>query len=235
MASVLARATKEATLLTEGGLDGLLLENYGDAPFYPDRVPPETVAAMAVVVRKVVGCTPLPVGVNVLRNDAEAAVAVAAATGARFIRVNVHTGTMFSDQGLLEGKAHRTLRIRQRLAPTLSILADIMVKHATAPPGLTLESAANDAWVRGRADGLILTGARTGDPVDPDELRRVREVLPSGARVWAGSGVSPDTVPVLLKAADGIIVGSALHRDGVAGTGLDPARVRDLRRALGRS
>jgi membrane complex biogenesis BtpA family protein len=234
MEEVLVRASEEATLLASEGLDGVLVENFGDAPFFPDEVPPETVAAMAVVVREVVRCTPVPVGVNVLRNDALASVAVAAAAGARFFRVNVHTGSMFSDQGLLQGQAHRTLRQRRNLGVSLALLADVMVKHATPPPGLTLEATARDTWFRGLADGLVLTGPETGKPVDLETIRRVRGALPADAKVWVGSGATPDIAGTLIRAADGIIVGSALQAGGSAGAGIDASMVRAFMRALDR-
>jgi len=235
MDEVLARASDQARLLAEGGLDGILVENYGDAPFFPGRTPPETVASLAIVVREVVRSTHLPVGVNLLRNDAEGALAVAVGAGARFIRVNVHVGAMFTDQGLLQGHAHQTLRKRESLGSALPILADVMVKHATPPPGLTLEGAARDTWFRGMADGLILTGKETGSPVDLETIRRVREALPEESRIWAGSGADPGNAADLIRAFDGIIVGSALQKGGKAGAGIDPIRVQAFLKALGRS
>lgn len=235
MEEVLARACEEATVLADEGLDGVLVENLGDTPFFPHRVPPETVAAMAVATREVVRCVEIPVGVNVLRNDAPAALAVAVAAGARFIRVNVHTGSMFTDQGLLQGRSHRTLRQRRAIGVPLPILADLMVKHATPPPGLTLESAARDSWYRGMADGLILTGKETGEPVDPREISEVRGALPADAKVWVGSGATPENAPSLARIASGIIVGSALKEGGSAEGRVDVARVRSFMAALGRS
>jgi membrane complex biogenesis BtpA family protein len=218
--------------MASGGLSGLMVENYGDTPFFPGPVPPETVAAMGVVAGAVAKSVELPVGVNVLRNDAMAALAVAAAAGCRFIRVNVHTGSMFTDQGLIQGRAQDTLRKRAALGVPLSILADVMVKHATPPPGLTLEEAASDAWHRGRADGLILTGTATGASVDAEELRRVRDGLPPEAPLWVGSGATPETAPGLLAVADGIIVGSALQAGGRAGGGVESARVEAFMAAI---
>lgn len=226
MEQVLERALKEAEILTAGGLSGILVENYGDSPFFPTRVPSETVAAMAVVVRMVTDSSPVPVGVNVLRNDAAAALAVAVAGGGRFIRVNVHVGSMFTDQGLLSGEAFNTLRKRDALGVSMPILADVLVKHATPPPGLTLESAARDCWFRGKADALVLTGSETGRGVDMESLRRVRETLPTAAKIWIGSGSTHENVSALLGAADGIIVGSALQKRGVAGGGMERDRVR---------
>jgi membrane complex biogenesis BtpA family protein len=226
MERVLERAGEEARILAESGLSAILVENYGDTPFFPARVPPETVAAMAVAVREVASSTDLPVGVNVLRNDAEAALAVAAAGGGRFVRVNVHVGSMFSDQGLLSGEAFQTLRKRAALGLPIPILADVMVKHATPPPGLTLESAARDCWFRGKADALILTGSETGRCINEDSLGRVRGALPPSAKIWVGSGATAENVSSLLESADGIIVGSALQRGGIAGGGIEGDRVR---------
>lgn len=227
MEAVLSRARSDARALADGGVDAILVENYGDAPFHPRRVPPETVAALTRAAAIVAEESGLPLGVNVLRNDAAAALAVAAAVGARFIRVNVHVGGMFTDQGWLEGRAQDTVRSRQSLAPDVAILADVMVKHATPPPGLTLERAARDAWERGLADGLIVSGAATGEAADMAELERVRSAV-SDAPVYAGSGVSADTVRQALAVAAGVIVGSALERDGRAGEPVDVERVRRM-------
>lgn len=226
IAEVLDRAVREAEILQKVGMDGLLVENFMDVPFYPGPVPPETVAAMAVVTDALVRQASVPVGVNVLRNDAHAAVAVAASAGASFIRVNVHSGVMFGDQGFLTGKAHETLRLRRSLGAEVAILADLLVKHAVPPPGTELEAMARDTWDRGLADGLILTGRSTGSPVSEEELVRVRDALPSGSRVWAGSGAKPETAVAILAACHGLIVGSALQAGGGAGGGVEEARAR---------
>lgn len=234
MAVLREGATREAEILARAGVDGIIVENYGDAPFFPHRAPPETVAAMAVVVDAVREKVGVPVGVNVLRNDAPAALGIAAATEAAFIRVNVHTGSMFTDQGLIHGEAHATLRAREALGSGTAILADVMVKHATPPPGVELEEAALDAWHRGMADGLILTGRATGSPAQGDEVTRVKEFLPREAPVWVGSGVTSESVARFLEIADGVIVGSTLRAGGVAGSGLDEERVRGFMAAAGR-
>lgn len=230
---VIERALADAQALVQGGMDGVMVENYLDAPFYPGRVPPETVAALAVVVREVVLAVSVPVGVNVLRNDAASALAIAAATGARMIRVNVHTGAMLADQGWLVGEAHETLRMRSRLGAPVAILADVLVKHATPPAGLDLAQAARDAVHRGLADGLIVSGSGTGQATDPERIRAVKAAVPE-APVWIGSGLAPETAPDLLPLADGAIVGSALMRGGVAGSGVEIERVRAFVAAAGR-
>jgi membrane complex biogenesis BtpA family protein len=225
MAQVMERALTDAACLEDAGFDALLVENFLDAPFFGSEVPPEAVAAMARVVGEVVERAGVPVGVNVLRNDARAALGVAVASGADFIRVNVHTGTMWTDQGALDGRAAETLRVRTTLGAPVAILADVLVKHATPPPGLTVESAARDAWHRGLADALVVSGDATGHPTDPDRIRQVRAAVPD-APVLVGSGVTPDSVGPLLDEARGVIVGSAVARDGTAGSGVDPERAR---------
>lgn len=235
MNRILDRALADAGILVEEGLDGLLVENFGDAPFFPSNVPPETVAAVAVVVREVTRSFSVPVGVNVLRNDAHAALATAVAAGAAFIRVNVHAGCMFTDQGLLQGQAHDTLRIRRNLGLPLTLLADVLVKHGTPPPGVTLAPAARDTLQRGLADGIILTGPETGSPVRAEEVQELRAVLPEGAKVWVGSGATPDSAPLLLRVADGLIVGSTLQAGGIPGGGVERARVQAFMRGLGRT
>lgn len=227
MAQVLDRALADTAALASGGVDAVLVENFLDAPFFPADALPETVAAMSRVVAEVVRSSPAPVGVNVLRNDARGALAVAVATGAVFIRVNVHTGLMWTDQGTVEGRAAETLRLRAALGAHVAILADVLVKHAIAPPGLTVAQAAADTWSRGLADALVVSGSGTGRATDPERVAQARAAAPE-APVLVGSGVTPKTVADLLRGADGAIVGTCLTRDGRAGSGVDPDRVRAL-------
>jgi uncharacterized protein len=231
MAAVLRAARRDAELLAQGGVDAVLVENYGDAPFHPGAVPPEVVAALGVAVAEVRRAIDLPVGVNVLRNDARAALAVAAATGASFIRVNVHTGAMLTDQGWITGAAHETVRVRALLAPAVVILADVLVKHAVAPPGMDAAAAAQDTWERGRADALIVTGAATGAAAQPARLRAVRDAVPD-APLLVGSGVTEASARQLLDLAAGAIIGSAFMTGGLAGAGVDPDRVARVMAAL---
>lgn len=233
MDDVVSQATKDARALCEGGVHGIIVENFGDMPFFAERVPPETVAALSIVVQEARKCFEGPVGVNVLRNDARSAVALAAVTEASFVRINVHVGTMWTDQGSICGRACETLRLRASLTPDLAILADVFVKHATPPPGLPLEEAARDTWTRGLADGLIVSGSGTGSPTSMEHVEHVRAAVPE-APVWVGSGVTEESAAVVSEMADGMIVGSALQRDGIAGNAVDEARVRAFMARVGR-
>src|SRR4051812_44254185 len=130
MRAIVDTALRDALALRDGGCDAIAFENFGDRPFFKGSVPAETIAGLTRVISEVVAEVKLPFGVNVLRNDALSAIAIAAATGAAFIRVNVHAGAMLTDQGIIEGRAAESLRLRAAIAPGLLIFADHMVKHA---------------------------------------------------------------------------------------------------------
>src|SRR5216117_2226480 len=73
--AILDWVLRDGQALREGGAEGLLLENFGDIPFYPRKVPAHVVAFMTALARDVRRAFDLPLGINVLRNDSEAALA----------------------------------------------------------------------------------------------------------------------------------------------------------------
>ena len=223
-----ARALSDAKVLIDNGIDGVIIENYGDAPFLPDSVEPHTVAALALVTDEIRERYPqIAIGINVLRNDAKSAMAIATVTDANFIRVNVHTGAMLTDQGVMEGKAHETLRYRSTLKSEVKIFADIAVKHAVPLTPIDIPASAEDTYHRGLADALIVTGTATGKRTDLSELKAVKSAVPQ-ASVFAGSGVTIDNLTAVLQYADGVIVGTSTKRDGITTNAVDPDRVRAL-------
>lgn len=224
--TVLTAARHDARVLVDAGFDALMVENFGDAPFFGDDVPKVTIAAMTRAVAEVAALG-VPTGVNVLRNDALGALAVAAATGAAFIRVNVLSGVMATDQGTLTGRAAEVARLRSSIAPAVRVFADVFVKHATPPPGLTLERATADLWERAGADAIVVSGPGTGHPVDRNHLERVAAAAP-GAPLYIGSGATAATARDLLGVCTGLIVGTAVKVDGRTGSPIDPQRARDL-------
>jgi membrane complex biogenesis BtpA family protein len=226
MLEVIDAALTETEIFSRNGISALIVENFRDNPFYPGSLPPETTAAMAVVVHEVKKAFPGPVGVNALRNDAQAALAITLASKADFIRVNVHTGAMLTDQGIIQGKAHETLRTRKRLGLNTLILADARVKHASPLGTLSLEEEVNDAVERGLADAIIVSGPATGAPVDPDELQRVNKC--TSKPVLIGSGITPENLEILATQADGFIVGSYFKREGKAVNDVDETRVERM-------
>ena len=225
MGQVLTTAAEDADVLADAGFPAVMVENFGDAPFFADTVPPETISAMTLAVDRITGLG-IPVGVNVLRNDALAAVGVATATGARFIRVNVLTGLMYTDQGPIIGRAAEVQRRKQGLAPDLEVWADVMVKHAVTLPGLDIRQVAMDTAARGLADALIVSGSGTGEETSVDDANLVRESAPEGMRVVAGSGVTVENIDRLLGFVDTIIVGSSIKVDSDPNNRPDPLRAK---------
>jgi len=224
---------RDAQLLAEGGVNGLMIENFGDTPFFPGRVPAHVVAHMTAIAAQVRQAVPdLPLGINVLRNDGLSALAIAHAVGADYIRVNVLCGARVADQGLLQGIAHDLLRLRAELkAENIKIFADVDVKHSAPLAERPIADEVDDTLHRGMADALIVSGAGTGKPTDPDKVKLVKSAA-KGAPVFLGSGVTPQTLPSLLPHADGFIIGTYFKQDGVASNAVDPQRVRELMRAL---
>ena len=230
MDEIIDRALNDANSLQQSGFDAVIIENAGDAPYHPDLIEPAAMAAMTVIADRLRRECSLKVGINVLRNDARAALGIAVAAGSSFIRVNVHTGVYASDQGFLEGRADETMRYRRRLGQKISILADVHVKHARPISEPDIAQAAKDTAYRGLADGLIVTGQATGDPVDPSQLQRVREAVPD-RRLFVGSGATVNTIESLLRIADGIIVGTGIKKDSDISSPID----EDLARAVVRA
>jgi uncharacterized protein len=232
------RAVKEAALLEKAGFEAVIIENFGDSPFYKSQVPPETIASLSVIASAVRETTRLEVGINVLRNDARSALAIAAVSGCSFMRINILSGVTATDQGLIEGDAAFLLRERQRLFGgddfrSLRILADVHVKHGLSLSSGEIALAVEEAARRAGADAVIITGSTTGREVNPEQLARASEAARgSGVPLLIGSGAKPRDLPELLRFADGIIVGSALRRAGVAGAPLDLARTREFVKAF---
>ena len=221
---VIARAEQEATALAAGGVDGIIIENFFDAPFTKDRVDPAVVSAMTLIVDRLKNMVMLPIGINVLRNDAQSAMAIATCTDVQFIRVNVLTGVMATDQGLIEGEAHQLLRYRRELGSQVAILADVLVKHARPLGTPNLTTAVKDTIERGLADGVILSGWATGSPPTQEDLE-LASAAAGDTPVFIGSGANWENIPHLMQAADGVIVSSSLKRGGKISETIDPIRV----------
>jgi uncharacterized protein len=222
--AVIDRAEQEATALASGGVDGIMVENFFDAPFTKNQVDPAVVSAMTVVVQRIQNLVTVPLGLNVLRNDGRSAIAIASCVNAQFIRVNVLTGVMATDQGLIEGEAHQLLRYRRELGSDVKIFADVLVKHARPLSSPNLTVAVKDTIERGLADAVILSGWATGSPPDQEDLE-LATAAAAGTPVFIGSGANWENVGTLLQAANGVIVSSSLKRHGQIQQPIDPIRV----------
>jgi len=235
-AAALDAARRDAAALAEGGADAMIVENFGSAPFpkgTPEQpTPPHQIAALTLAVDACRRAAGLPCGVNVLRNDARAAIGIAAASGAAFVRVNVHVGAYVTDQGVIEGRAFETLRYRGALgADDVAILADVSVKHAAPLAERPVEDEVKDALHRGLADAVVVSGRGTGEPVEAAHLERVRAAA-GDAPVVIGSGMDPTRAEQagLVEAA---IVGTWLKEGGDVRAAVDSKRVKRLAEVLG--
>ncbi|MGB5959812.1 MAG: BtpA/SgcQ family protein [Coleofasciculaceae cyanobacterium] len=222
--AVIDRAEQEVTALASGGVDGVIIENFFDAPFTKNQVDPVVVSAMTLIVQRLRNLVSLPMGINVLRNDAQSAIAIATCVQAQFIRVNVLTGVMATDQGLIEGQAHQLLRYRRELGSDVKIFADVLVKHARPLGTPNLTTAVQETINRGLADSVILSGWATGSPPSLEDLE-LASAAANGTPVFIGSGANWENISTLMQAADGVIVSSSLKRRGRIEQPIDPTRV----------
>jgi membrane complex biogenesis BtpA family protein len=220
----------------DGGCHGLIVENHWDIPFpKPGEHGYETAAAMAVVTRAVRELTNLGLGVSVLSNAAECAIAAAWSGGAGFVRVNQWANAYVANEGIIEGQAAHATRYRHRIGATgVKVFADVHVKHGAHAivADRTLAEQTEDAEFFD-ADVLIATGSRTGDAASRDEVDGIaaHTTLP----VVIGSGITVGNIGELLPACDGVIVASSVKDNGRWWGRVDQAKVRELTAAASRA
>ncbi|CAN5829117.1 BtpA/SgcQ family protein [soil metagenome] len=225
-------AIRDAVALADGGADGLIIENFGDAPFRPGRVDPHTVASMTRIGLRIRAEVDLGIGVNVLRNDALSALGIAHAIGASFIRVNILSGAMATDQGLITGEADQLMRLRRELGATdIKVFADVLVKHAAPLAPQSIKDAVEDMIVRGLADAVIVSGSATGKATRLSDLEQAREAA-DGTPVYIGSGATAESIRSLMPPAYGVIAGTSLKTRGDVHASVDTARIRAFARAV---
>ena len=229
--ATVARAVAEAIAYREAGFHAVLIENMHDRPYLRAAVGPETTAAMAVVGREVRRMVDLPLGVQVLAAANREALAVAAACGGVFVRVEGFVFAHVADEGLVEADAGTLLRYRTMIgAEHVRVFADVKKKHSahavTADVDVVETARAAEFAL---ADGVIVTGVATGRAADLGEVAAVRDSV--GVPVFVGSGVTADNLAGY-RTAHGLIVGSAVKRGGDWRSPLDPAAVARLAAAF---
>ncbi|MEM1368689.1 MAG: BtpA/SgcQ family protein [Cyanobacteria bacterium P01_H01_bin.15] len=224
LARVMARAEQEAAALAAGGVDGIIVENFFDAPFCKGSVDPAVVSAMTLIVNRLTSLVAIPIGLNVLRNDGRSACAIAACTGAQFLRVNILSGVMATDQGLVEGQARELLSYRRLVGSDVKIFADVLVKHAQPIGVPSLVVTVEETIGRGLADAVIFSGRATGYAPSLPDLELAKKAA-QATPLLIGSGADLDNVEKLLSIADGVIVASSLKRHGKITEPVDPIRV----------
>ena len=226
---IATRAAAEARTLADAGFDAIIIENMHDRPYVMD-VGPEVVACMTRVGLAVRTAAPgLALGVQILSRSGRQTLAVAHALGAAFVRIENFAYAHVADEGLMPtAEAGALLRYRRAIgAERIAVFADVKKKHASH--AITADLSLADAC-RGaaffHADGVIVTGDRTGEPPSSADLAEARAA--TDLPIFVGSGATGQTLPAMLTHADGIIVGSALKSDGVWSNPLDPDRCRAM-------
>ena len=215
-------------ILLDAGFDALLFCNEGDRP-YSFHAGYEGVAAMTRVVTELAP-TDRPFGVDFLW-DPRAALAVAAATGASFVR-EVMTGTYESDMGLWSTDAADLLRERRRLnADHVGMFMNVTPEFASRLGSRSVGEVARSVVVSSLADAILVSGPMASAELNMDTLREVVKAVDGEVPVIANTGVKSTNVASYLEIADGIIVGSDLKADGYTWNVVDPARVQSFMKA----
>ncbi|MDR7034584.1 BtpA/SgcQ family protein [Mesorhizobium sp. BE184] len=221
------QALADADTLVKGGVDAVMIENFGDTPYFPDRVPRETIAWMSRIGGLVRDSIDLPMGVCVLRNDARAGLAIAHSIEAQFIRVCVLGSPRVTDHGVIEGAASKLIRDRARMGAKVKIFADVDIKHSYPLSSVySIKADAMDLVARSHADALIVTGPATGVAIADSDLAELTGA--TSAPVFVGSGITEKNIKTLAEVAGGFIVGTSLKEPKQAGGRVSLEKVRAI-------
>ncbi len=219
--------TRDLDALQAAGVDAVMFGNENDRP-YEFQVDAASTATMAYVIGRVRDRITVPFGVNVLW-DPMASVALAAATGATFVR-EIFSGTYASDMGSWTADAGKAYRYRDRLHRSdLAMLYNVSAEFAWSLDRRPLADRARSAVFSSIPDAVLVSGQITGEAAEMGDLEAVKKALPD-TPVLANTGVKHATVADVLKIADGIIVGSSLKVDGDTWKPVDPERAAEFMR-----
>jgi membrane complex biogenesis BtpA family protein len=222
---LVADARADLAALQAAGFDAVMFGNENDRPYEFD-VDRASTATMAHIIGRLRADIRVPFGVNVLW-DPMSTVALAAATGAAFVR-EIFTGTYASDMGPWTPDAGQAMRYRDRLGRRdCLMLYNVSAEFADSLDRRPLPDRARSAVFSSIPDAVLVSGQITGEAAALSDLESVKAVLPN-TPVMANTGVKHDTVTDVLRVADGCVVGSALKVDGNTWNPVDPARAADF-------
>ncbi|MEA2071379.1 MAG: BtpA/SgcQ family protein [Asgard group archaeon] len=235
---IIAAAVDDFNALVMGGIDGVLIENYHDNPYHATECDTYTNSIITLIVKALQKRTNIPIGINILRNACSDALKIAQITNADFIRCNIFTGAYVTDQGIIQGCARKlqtikknwSLRLENNYTNTL-IFADVFCKHATPIASRNINYEIADAFNRGLADAIIITGNKTGEPIDLETLQNLYQENKSSP-IILGSGLTSDNAEQLLEYADGAIVGTFTKKDHLIEKPVDTKNVQKLMKII---
>ncbi len=223
LAKLIDGAARDVEALQAGGVDSIMFGNENDRP-YVTSASLEGVASMTAVVQPIKPMLKVPFGVNYLW-DPKASIAIAAATGARFVR-EIFTGVFASDMGVWAPDCAGASRLRRNLGRSdLKLLFNINAEFAHSLDARPIELRAKSAIFSSLADAILVSGPITGQPANQSDLRKVCETI-NQVPVFANTGVTVDNVAEVLAVADGVIIGTHFKVDGDTWNAVDGARVR---------
>lgn len=229
---IVSSVARDLEVLLKHDFDAILFCNEGDRP-YSLGVGAESVALMSRVVTKLAP-SDRPFGVDFLW-DAHAAMAVAAATGASFIR-EVVTGVYESDMGLWNSDPAGLLRYRRQLdADGIAVFMNVTPEYASSIGTRSVGQVARSAAVSSLADAILIAGPMAGVEPDLAQVKQAKETVRDLAPVLVNTGAKAANIEAFLVSSDGVIVGSDLKRDGYTWNPVDPSRVKRFLEAAGRS
>ena len=227
LAELVEAAAKDLAALQAAEFDAVMFGNENDRP-YEFEVDRASTATMAYVIGQLRSKIAVPFGVNLLW-DPMSSIALAAATGADFVR-EIFTGTYASDMGPWTPDAGKAMRYRDRLGRgDLALLYNVSAEFAYSLDRRPLPDRARSAVFSSIPDAVLVSGQITGEAVAISDLEAVKAVLP-GTPVLANTGVKHETVADVLKVADGCIVGSSLKVDGNTWNAVEPERAAEFMR-----
>lgn len=223
---IVEQAAADLEAYKEAGVDCILLENSHDLPYIKPPLPAAAIDLMEHIAHEARRHFKGPIGLQLLEAANEQALELAHRARLDFLRVEGYVFAHVGGAGLIEGCAGRLHRLRaQRECRHLRIFGDIKKKHCSH--ALTADLDIVDVLRQAEfflADGVVVTGARTGAQPDVVELRQVQDA--ARVPVWVGSGMTPENLDRFLPHADGFIVGSTFRKDGAFLGRLEPDRLR---------
>tara|TARA_B100000700_G_scaffold299012_1_gene365498 strand:- start:12 stop:773 length:762 start_codon:yes stop_codon:yes gene_type:complete len=227
LSEIYKSALEDSTALQNGGVDSIIIENFGDIPFTKDSISKLTLAHFTNIAKELSDSLNIDIGINVLRNDGESALSIADSINANFVRINILSGTMYTDQGIIEGKANKLIKLKNSLSNNIEIYADVFVKHAVPPIGYTIENQTEELLLRAGADKIIITGDGTGKEINFEQLEKLREIVPKG-QLAIGSGVNESNIENYKNIADILIIGTGFKVDQNIAKPIDVKSVEKL-------
>lgn len=223
MSEVLKNVHHDLSALQEGGVDAILFSNEFSIPYklHADLI---TVAAMSRIIGEVKSEIMVPFGIDYMF-DAKASIDLAAVTGASFIR-GVFSGTYSSDFGLWSTNVGETIRYiyQRRLESKLATLFTIKPQGSIYLGGRNIPDIISSLQFHVAPSAICIPAQTIRDLIDS---RTINE-LPLENTIMVDGGCNAENIKLLSNYVDGIVIGTALKKDGLFENAIDRQRVKEI-------